>query len=121
MTSPAPCRAACRKAAMLMAYDSVLAPASSHGIASTPEAGSSRGNVTAATPSRRAGGSRAGSGLTVAETGGGGATFPATAVDQSHGPLVGGVGRPLPRCQVDRVSPGRRVRFGQVKQFGRVA
>ena len=37
--APAPCRAACRRAAMLMAYDSVLAPAISHGIASTPVAG----------------------------------------------------------------------------------
>ena len=50
---------------MLIAYDSVLAPASNHGIASTPADGSSRGKVTAASPSRRVAAIRSATGFTV--------------------------------------------------------
>ncbi len=49
---------------MLIAYDSVLAPASSHGIASTPVAGSPR-SVIAANPSRRTAVTRSGMAVTI--------------------------------------------------------
>ena len=65
ITSPAPLSAACRSAAMFTAYDNVLAPATSHGIASTPAAGSPRSSSTAAIPSRRVAATRSANGLTV--------------------------------------------------------
>ena len=108
MTSSAPCRAACRSAAMLTAYDSVLAPASSQGIASAPVAGSPRSSVTAANPSRRTAATRSGTRGDHHVRGRRRAAFPAAAVDQPQRALVGGPRSTAARPRRSRCrQPGR--------------
>ena len=98
-----------------------MAPASSHGIASTPADGNSRGNVIAARPVAAHRCDPIGDRVHRHVCGGRRTAFPAAAVNQTHRGLVVGVAGPLPRCQVDGALPRRQVGLGQVEKFGRVA